>query len=137
MRPWFLGFGGPCLPRDNRALGHYADRVGLKYSLPQVTDDFNDAHAEFIKNFCIKQNKEGLPFCIESIGFKVGSDMVVESPRLKLVEDLLKEGHTVYVIDIDDVIERFREELEDLYDDNIIFVRNGREINESVWTIDL
>ena len=63
--------------------------------------------------------------------------MVVESPRLKLVEDLLKEGHTVYVIDIDDVIERFREELEDLYDDNIIFVRNGREINESVWTIDL
>jgi nucleotide sugar dehydrogenase len=39
-----LGFGGPCLPRDNRALGYYADQVGLKYSLPQVTDDFNEAH---------------------------------------------------------------------------------------------
>tara|TARA_B100001250_G_scaffold6040_1_gene5083 strand:- start:191 stop:1354 length:1164 start_codon:yes stop_codon:yes gene_type:complete len=132
-----LGFGGPCLPRDNRALGYYADSVGLTYSLPQVTDDFNEAHAEFIKNFCVDQNKEGLPFSIESIGFKVGSDMVVESSRLKLVEDLLKAGHTVYVIDIDDVIERFQEELEELYDDNIIFVRNAREIHEPTWTIDL
>ena len=132
-----LGFGGPCLPRDNRALGHYADSVGLTYSLPQVTDDFNQAHAEFIKNFCIDQNKEGLPFSIESIGFKVGSDMVVESPRLRLVEDLLKDGHTVYVMDIDEVIERFREELEELYDDNIIFVRNAREIHEPTWTINL
>ncbi len=132
-----LGFGGPCLPRDNRALGYYADSVGLKYSLPQVTDDFNEAHAEFIKNFCVDQNKEGLPFSIESIGFKVGSDMVVESSRLRLVEDLLKDGHTVYVMDIDEVIERFQEELEDLYDDSIIFVRNSREIHEPTWNIDL
>ena len=63
--------------------------------------------------------------------------MVVESPRLRLVEDLLKDGHTVYVIDIDEVIERFQEELEELYDDRIIFVRNAREIHEPTWTIDL
>ena len=132
-----LGFGGPCLPRDNRALGYYADKVGLKYSLPQVTDDFNEAHAEFIKNYCVECNTEGLAFFIDSIGYKVGCDLVVESPRLRLVEDLLKDGHTVYVQEIDDVVDEYGEELEEDYGDNIIFVKNHNEIHEKTWRIDL
>jgi len=133
-----LGFGGPCLPRDNRALGHYADQVGLKYSLPSVTDDFNDAHAEFICNYCVEQNVDNLPFFIESIAFKKGSDMVVESPRLRLVEDLLKKGHKVYVQDIEDVLDQYEDDMYDKYgEDNIIFVANPTEIYESVWRVDL
>ena len=132
-----LGFGGPCLPRDNRALGHYADKVGLKYSLPQVTDDFNEAHAEFIKNYCVECNTEGRAFFIDSIGYKIGCDLVVESPRLRLVEDLLKDGHTVYVQEIDDVIDDYGEELDEDYGDNLIFVKNYNEIHEKVWRIDL
>ena len=132
-----LGFGGPCLPRDNRALGYYADKVGLKYSLPQVTDDFNEAHAEFIKNYCVECNTEGLAFFIDSIGYKVGCDLVVESPRLRLVEDLLKDGHTVYVQEIDDVVDEYGEELEEDYGDNIIFVKGRSEVHEKVWRIDL
>lgn len=131
-----LGFGGPCLPRDNRALGHYARTVGLEYSLPDVTDDFNDAHANFIKRYCIEQNVDNLPFFIESIAFKKGSDMTVESPRFLLVEDLLKDGYTVYVQEIDDVIDQHEDELIDLYGDNIIFVKNPAEIHEPVWRID-
>ena len=132
-----LGFGGPCLPRDNRALGHYADRVGLKYSLPQVTDDFNEAHADFIKNYCVDRNTEGLPFFIDSIGYKIGCDLVVESPRLRLVEDLLKDGHKVYVQEIDDVINQYAEEMEEEYNDNIIFVKSQNEIYERTWRINL
>ena len=132
-----LGFGGPCLPRDNRALGHYADKVGLKYSLPQVTDDFNEAHAEFIKNYCVECNTEGFPFFIDSIGYKVGCDLVIESPRLRLVEDLLKDGHTVYVQEIDVVIDDYVEELEEDYGDNIKFVKGRSEIHEPTWRIDL
>ena len=132
-----LGFGGPCLPRDNRALGHYADKVGLKYSLPQVTDDFNEAHAEFIKNYCVECNTEGFPFFIDSIGYKVGCDLVVESPRLRLVEDLLKDGHTVYVQEIDAVADEYSEELEEDYGDSLIFVKNYNEIHEKTWRIDL
>ena len=131
-----LGFGGPCLPRDNRALGHYARTVGLEYSLPDVTDDFNDAHANFIKRYCIEQNVDNLPFYIESIAFKKGSDMTVESPRFLLVEDLLKDGYTVYVQRFDDVIDQHEDELIDLYGDNIIFVKNPAEIHEPVWRID-
>ena len=132
-----LGFGGPCLPRDNRALGYYADKVGLKYSLPQVTDDFNEAHADFIKNYCVERNTEGLAFFIDSIGYKIGCDLVIESPRLRLVEDLLKDGHRVYVQEIDEVIEQYQEELEEDYGDNIIFVKGRSEVHESTWRIDL
>ena len=132
-----LGFGGPCLPRDNRALGYYADKVGLKYSLPQVTDDFNEAHADFIKNYCIESNKEGLAFFIDSIGYKIGCDLVIESPRLRLVEDLLRDGHRVYVQEIDVVIDDYAEELEEDYGDNIKFVKGRSEIHEKTWRIDL
>ena len=133
-----LGFGGPCLPRDNRALGHYADQVGLKYSLPQETDDFNDAHADFICNYCIEKNVDNLPFFIESISYKIGTDMVVESPRFRLVTDLLEKGYKVYVQEIDDVKQRYEDELCDKYgDDNLIFVSNPSEVYETVWRIDL
>ena len=63
--------------------------------------------------------------------------MVVESPRLRLVEDLLKEGYTVYVRELDDVIQEFQEELIEDYDDRIIFVKNRREIHEPFYMIDL
>ena len=132
-----LGFGGPCLPRDNRALGYYADKVGLKYSLPQVTDDFNEAHADFIKNYCVERNTEGLAFFIDSIGYKIGCDLVIESPRLRLVEDLLEDGHRVYVQEIDEVIAGYSEDLEEDYGDNIVFVKARNEIHEKTWRIDL
>ena len=132
-----LGFGGPCLPRDNRALGYYADKVGLKYSLPQVTDDFNEAHADFIKNYCVERNTEGLAFFIDSIGYKIGCDLVIESPRLRLVEDLLEDGHRVYVQEIDEVIADYSEDLEEDYGDNIVFVKARNEIHEKTWRIDL
>ena len=132
-----LGFGGPCLPRDNRALGHYADRIGLKYSLPQVTDNFNESHADFIRDYCIAENNEELAYFIDSIGYKVGCDLVVESPRLRLVEDLLKEGKRVYVKDIDDVRKNWEDDLVEDYDDNIIFVKALSEVHEKTWRIDL
>ena len=59
-----------------------------------------------------------------SIAFKKGSDMVVESPRYRLVTDLLERGYTVYVQDISDVIDKYADDLYDKYDDRIIFVRN-------------
>jgi hypothetical protein len=63
--------------------------------------------------------------------------MVVESPRYRLVTDLLERGYTVYVQDISDVIEKYADDLYDKYDDRIIFVRNEAEIYEPTWRIDL
>ena len=35
------GFGGPCLPRDNRAFAAYAKKLGVDYNLETTTDSFN------------------------------------------------------------------------------------------------
>ncbi len=38
LKPGY-GFGGPCFPRDNRALGAYAQSVGIDPMIPTATDD--------------------------------------------------------------------------------------------------
>src|SRR5690242_14744271 len=40
------GYGGPCFPRDNRALGHYAASIGIEPLIPKATDKSNQRHAE-------------------------------------------------------------------------------------------
>ena len=36
-----LGYGGPCLPRDNVALSYFADSVGYETGIPLSVDGFN------------------------------------------------------------------------------------------------
>lgn len=45
LRPGY-GFGGPCFPRDNRALGGYAKSIGVQPLLPIATDDYNKMHTQ-------------------------------------------------------------------------------------------
>jgi nucleotide sugar dehydrogenase len=100
------GFGGPCLPRDNRAFAAYAKKQGLEYNLGETTDNFNRQHARFVKEQVIKENKDNLPILFDYISYKKGTDMLVESQQYKLCTDLLDEGYTVYINDIDDIIKQ-------------------------------
>ena len=47
LRPGF-GFGGPCYPRDNRALAQYAASVGIRATIPEATDAH--VHTQNTKN---------------------------------------------------------------------------------------
>ena len=77
-------------------------------------------------------------FHVYRLSSQSGTDMVVESPRFRLVTDLLEKGYKVYVQEIDDVKQRYEDELCDKYgDDNLIFVSNPSEVYETVWRIDL
>ena len=100
-----FGFGGPCLPRDNRALGYYAKNLGMELNLPLTVDDFNTEHALFLKNHYISlnPNKEN-PFVMNYITYKRGTDILEESQQFKLCIDLLEEGYSVNVIEIDEVV---------------------------------
>jgi len=40
------GFGGPCFPRDNRALASFAEKVGVQALLPKATEKYNREHAK-------------------------------------------------------------------------------------------
>lgn len=98
-----FGFGGPCLPRDNRAFGHYTNRVGMKFNLGATVDEFNKEHAQFLKQYFIDNNPDRLPFYIKSITYKPNTDILEESQQYKLAKDLRDHGFTV-IIEPSDVL---------------------------------
>lgn len=93
------GFGGPCLPRDNRSFAAYAKKLGLQYNLGVTTDEFNNEHSKFLKEYFIKKNTKNLPFCFHYISYKEGTDILTESQQYRLCLDLLNEGYRVYVVE--------------------------------------
>ena len=125
------GFGGPCLPRDNRAFAAYAKKQGLEYNLGETTDNFNKQHSAFLLKQVIDENEEGLPFYFDYISYKKGTDMLIESQQYKLCLDLLESGYTVYIDDIDLIINQVRNDLIDKYGDKVLFGK----ANEKVYKI--
>ncbi len=127
------GFGGPCLPRDNRSFAAYAKKLGLEYNLGLTTDNFNNEHAKFLKDYFIEKNTKGLPFAFHYITYKPGTDILTESQQYRLCYDLVGENYKVYVTDYDSIDVEVRGNLERLYGDRLIF---GIP-NEEVFWIDL
>ena len=46
------GFGGPCFPRDNRALGGYIKSIGIDPLIPEATDKSNKLHTKLFLLGC-------------------------------------------------------------------------------------
>ena len=115
------GFGGPCLPRDNRSFAAFAKKLGLTYNLGETTDNFNRAHSLFLKKYFIEKNKEELPFYFNYISYKKGTDILTESQQYILCQDLLNAGYEVYVNDIDSIIKQVETELKKSYPGKIKF----------------
>jgi nucleotide sugar dehydrogenase len=120
-----FGFGGPCLPRDNRALGHFANNLGMELNLPLNVDNFNKEHANFIKNYYIQKNPDKtLPFVMDYITYKKGTDIIEESQQFQLCVDLLNEGYTLHVIEID-VIANKLQQMSESYNGRLKFFKPG------------
>ena len=120
-----FGFGGPCLPRDNRALGHYAKNLGMELNLPLTVDSFNKEHATFLKDYYINLNPDkSNPFVMNYITYKRGTDILEESQQFQLCIDLLNEGYMVNVIEID-VISSKLNYLSENYNGRLKFYKQG------------
>lgn len=120
-----FGFGGPCLPRDNRALGQYAKDLGMELNLPLTVDEFNKEHALFLKDFFMKQNPDKtVPFVMNYITYKRGTDILEESQQFKLCLDLLEEGYYLNVIEIESVSKQLSD-LSEQYDGRLKFYKLG------------
>ena len=93
------GYGGPCLPRDNRSFAAYAKKLGLEYNLGSTTDKFNNEHNKFLVDWFIHKNEKELPFAFPYVSYKEGTDIVEESQQYRLCLVLLDLGYKVYVVD--------------------------------------
>jgi hypothetical protein len=115
------GFGGPCLPRDNRSFAAFAKKLGLTYNLGETTDNFNFEHAKFLKKYFIQKNVDKLPFYFSYVSYKKGTDILTESQQYILCQDLLDQGYTVYIDDIDYINSQVKSQLSQFYGDKLKF----------------
>ena len=131
------GFGGPCLPRDNRAFAAFASKLGMKYNLGETTDNFNNEHSKFLKDYFIKQNKDNLPFCFDYISYKKGTDILTESQQYRLCLDLLDNGCKVYVIEQKCIVDQIYDKLYAQYPSQITFLYDEENLPQHVFRIKL
>ena len=134
---WGLGYGGPCLPRDNRAFAHFAKSVGLEYNLGYVTDGFNNEHAKIVCDYWDTMNMHRKPYYFEYITYKKGTDILTESQQYRLALDLLDRGHKVYIQNDSRVTPQVSEYLDKTYGDRVRFVDNKFNINEDIFIVNL
>jgi UDPglucose 6-dehydrogenase len=94
-----VSYGGPCFPRDNRALAALAARVGASSGLAEATDLFNRAQvkslAELVKNHHSGETAIG----ILGLTYKPDTDVVEESFGLLLAQELSAANLSVVVYD--------------------------------------
>ena len=131
------GYGGPCLPRDNRAFASFAKRVGLDYNLGTTTDEINNKHSEFLGDYYSKMNKENHPFYFEYITYKKGTDIMVESQQFRLCLDLLTRGYMVYIKRDRRVPDEVYEDILMAHGENVRFVDDKKYIIGPVFIVDL
>jgi UDPglucose 6-dehydrogenase len=103
-----VSYGGPCFPRDNRALAALAARVGASSGLAEATDLFNRAQikslAELVKEHHVDGSGWGTGLGDAAIGilgltYKPDTDVVEEAFGLLLAQELGAAGLRVVVYD--------------------------------------
>ena len=104
-------FGGPCFPRDTKALKRIVDSVDINSDLLHATTKYNEEHSLFQTNQLLREGKEA--YIIEDICYKEGSKIPIieESSKLKIAKNLVKAGKKVIIKDeqhmIDEVIKEY------------------------------
>ena len=131
-----FGYGGPCLPRDNRAFAAFAKSVGLEYNLGFVTDNINNQHATHVCDYFESMSNTKV-FYFDSVAYKKGTDIITESQQLRLAIDLLDRGHKVYIRNDERVVSQIREDLYHRYGERVRFVADKDYIKEPSFIIEL
>ena len=133
---WGVGYGGPCLPRDNRAFAAFAQNLGMEYNLGYVTDGINNEHADFICSYWEKMKPECHPFYFDYITYKKGTDILEESQQYRLCLDLLERGHYVYIRNDSRVTPQVERDLSK-YGEKVKFVDSKDNITEPIFIVNL
>ena len=114
------GFGGPCFPRDNRALGGYIQRMGIDPLIPIATDTLNALHTKFQTQKILDKKIDTV--VIIGVGYKEKCSVAIieESAKLKIGEELVRSGIRVIVKDIKLLIDCVKLEYGNLFEYEIV-----------------
>lgn len=102
------GYGGPCLPRDNRALEKFASGIEMKINLPLVVDQENSDHLERQLEIFKQKHSKHLPIIFEYVAYKPNTTILEESQKLKLAFRLAADGYKIIIKDRQEVIDQLK-----------------------------
>lgn len=94
-----LGYGGPCFPRDNRALSSFAEALGLDAPVASATDRANRAVAGRIAATLQARTRGRGPVAVLGLAYKPDSHVVEASQAMDIVRHLVAAGMTVVAYD--------------------------------------
>ncbi len=92
-----FGFGGPCFPRDNRALILAAQKRGLELPLSEATDKVNKSHLEFQFTQMVKEHTKSEKIVFDGVTYKKGTSIIEESQQLALAVKLAHAGYNIHI----------------------------------------
>ena len=127
-------FGGPCFPRDTRALKQLMDQNGIQSNILQATTDYNNQHVVFQTEQLLSddktvfENMERLLTChntdskshyvFSNVCYKDNSKIPIieESAKLKIAERLVKHHNkSVTIKDVKPIINEVKKEFGSLF----------------------
>lgn len=94
-----LGFGGPCFPRDNVALGFLARALGTSADVSEITDRSNRSLPARIVKHLKPYVKRGTTVAILGLAYKPHSHIIEESQSIEIAWQLFKHGARVVAFD--------------------------------------
>lgn len=90
-----LGYGGPCLTRDNKMMQAFCSDINVNHDIFSEIDNINNAQIDRAIKICKPYEKIGM----YGIGYKLGSDITTDSQGWILVNRLKDLGKKVEVYD--------------------------------------
>ena len=99
-----FGYGGPCFPRDNRALSIYAGDIDCPAKISVATDETNQLHLEEQIKQIQETKSDGSEILVDGVAYKKGTTILEESQQLKYAIKLSDLGYIVTIQDIEDVL---------------------------------
>ena len=115
------GYGGPCFPRDNRALALHAKDCGVEATISKASDVSNKLHLEYQLELFAQKNSLEEPIEFSYVTYKPNSTLLVESQQLEFAKKLAKKGYNVVINEREAIIEQ----LKGLYGDLFTYVKRA------------
>lgn len=104
-----MGDGGGCHPRDNIAMSWLSRKLGLSHDFFDNLMMAREHQTEWLADFMINENQDGLPFVIMGKTFKPETNILTGSPAILLNHILEEKGLNSLQYDpyIDEVVPEF------------------------------
>lgn len=116
LKPGF-SYGGPCFPRDTKALNIYMKSIDIDSVLIDGTEKYNDLHVQYQTEKILNENKVNT-IVINDVAYKENCSVAIieNSAKLKIAKLLVKSGKHVIIQDRKEIIDLVKLEYGNMFE---------------------